>query len=106
VVKNTPKDPSSVEFAYWTAWIDKETFLPVKMEYFDESGKVYRRIEALEVQEIQGYPTTTEMKVSDLRSGGSTIAEFRNIRYDLGVPDDLFTERTLRNPPRKWFRGR
>jgi hypothetical protein len=106
VVKNTPKDPSTVEFAYWTAWIDRKNFVPMKMEYFDESGKVYRRIEALEVREIQGHPTTTQMKVSDLRSGGHTLAEFKNISYDLGIPDDVFTERTLRNPPRKWFRGR
>jgi outer membrane lipoprotein-sorting protein len=105
VVKNIPKDEGSVEFTSWTVWIDRTTFLPVKMEYIDESGEVYRRIEALEVQEVLGHPTVTQMKVSDLRSGGYTLSEFRNVEYDLGIPDDVFTERTLRNRSREWFRG-
>jgi len=106
VVKNVPKDKGGVEFAWWTATIDKKTFVPVRMEYFDESGDLYRTIEALEVEEIQGNPTVTKMKVDDLRSGGNTVSEFRNIEYNLGIPDDVFTERTLRNPPRQWFRGK
>jgi hypothetical protein len=43
------------------------------------------------------------MKASDLRAGGHTIAQFRDVEYDLGIPESVFTERTLRNPPRKWF---
>jgi outer membrane lipoprotein-sorting protein len=106
IVKNTPKDKGSVEFSYWTVAIDKGTFIPSKMEYVDETGEVYRLIEALEVREIEGHPTVTKMKVSDLRTGGHTVAEFRNIQYDLGIPEDVFTERTLRNPPRQWFSSR
>lgn len=104
VVENTPRDPGSVEFTRWTAWIDKATFIPTKMEYVDRSGKVYRTIEALEVQEVGGYPTVTKMKATDLRGGGSTVSEFRNVEYDLGIPDEVFTERTLRSPSRQWFR--
>jgi outer membrane lipoprotein-sorting protein len=106
VVKNTPKDQGSVEFVAWTAWIDKKSFIPVKMEYVDESGKVYRRIESLEVRDVKGHPTVTQMKVSDVRSGGHTLSEFRNVEYDLGIADDVFTERSLRNPSKKWFRGK
>ncbi|GAB5517991.1 MAG: outer membrane lipoprotein-sorting protein [Rhodothermales bacterium] len=103
VIQNTPVDPGSVEFTSWTAWVDKATFLPMKMEYVDDTGAVYRRIETLEVQTIGGHPTATKMRVSDLRSGGYTLSEMRNITYDLGLPEDVFTERTLRNPPRRWF---
>jgi len=106
VIKSTPRNGGSVEFAHWTSWIDKNTFIPVKMEYTDDGGEVYRRIEALEVAEVSGYPTVTKMKVSDLRSGGFTVSQFRNVEYSLGIPDDVFTERTLRNPPRQWFEGK
>lgn len=106
VVKNTPVDPGSVEFSSWTVWIDRETYLPMKMEYVDESGEVYRRIEAVEVAEFGGYPTVTRTRVSDLRSGGSTVSEFRDVEYDLGIPESVFTERTLRSPSRQWFSTR
>ena len=103
VVMSTPKDPGSVEFVSWTAWIDKNSMIPVKMEYTDDGGEIYRTIEALEVQDVQGFPT---VKVSDIRTGGATVSEFRNVQYDLGIPDDIFTERTLRNPSREWFKGK
>jgi outer membrane lipoprotein-sorting protein len=106
VVRNTPVDPGTVEFAFWEARIDKETFLPAVLEYMEEGGEVFRRIESLEVAEFDGYPTTTKMKASDLRSGGYTVTEFRNVQYDLDIPESVFTERTLRNPPRQWFKVR
>lgn len=99
-VKSTPKDPGSVEFSYFVTWIDKVSFLPEKAELFDKSGKHYKTIEALEVQEIQGFPTITKMKAIDLNSNGSTISEFSDIKYDVGLEDSIFTERYLRKPPR------
>ena len=105
VVRNSPLDEGA-EFTHWNVWIDKSTFLPTRMDYFDSSGEAYRRIEALEVEVIDGHPTVTTMRVSDLRSGGETVSVFSDVRYDLGIPDDVFTERTLRNPPRRWLSGR
>jgi hypothetical protein len=106
VVRNTPVDAGSVEFVSWTAWIDKNTFLPTKMEYIDDGGEMYRRIETLDVGEFGGYPTVTRTQVSDLRSGGTTLAEFQNVEYDLGIPQNIFAERTLRSPSRRWFATR
>jgi outer membrane lipoprotein-sorting protein len=105
VLRNAPRDADSVEFSYWMAWIDKDDFLPRRMEYFDASGAVYRRLEALEVAVISGHPTVVVMRAEDLRSGGSTIAAFRNVEYDLGIPESVFTERTLRNPAPQWFQS-
>lgn len=104
VLLNKPKDPGSVEFAGYKVWIEKETMLPVKMEFSDDQGEVYRRMTTSETDVVQGHPTATKMLVEDLRSGGQTVIEFRNIEYDLGLPEDIFSERSLRNPPLEWFR--
>lgn len=104
VVKSTPKSSQGVEFAHYTVRIDKKTFLPSKIEYVNAQGKVYRRIETVKVETIQGVPTITRMKVSDLESGGYTLSDIGNIQYDLGIPDDIFIEASLRNPPQKWLR--
>jgi len=101
LVDNTPKDPASVEFSRFTVWIDKKSFMPVKAEYFDKNGAKYRVVEALEIKEIQGFPTVVRSRVQDLASGGETVMEFRNIRYNLGLSDKIFTERYLRRPPRE-----
>ena len=104
VVLNTPKTPSNVEFNRYTVWIDKESFMPIKTEYTDNSDKVYRRIEALQVKIVQGFSTATRMKVSNLRTGGYTLNEMRFISYDMGIPEDIFSERSLRNPPQQWLK--
>jgi outer membrane lipoprotein-sorting protein len=104
VLDNTPKDPGSVEFARFLIWIDKKTFLPVKAEYYDAQGKVYRSVEALEVKQIDGIPTVTRSRVQDLNTGGTTEMTFTKIQYNQGIADDIFTERYLRNPPRKYIR--
>lgn len=103
VLRHVPKDAASVEFASYTTWIDKQNFLPMKIEYLNAAGKEYRRVEVLEVQEIGGHPTVTTSRVMDLASGGQTDMQFRYIQYDLGFPEDIFTERSLRTPPREWL---
>ena len=101
VVKNTPKDTAGVEFSSYIVWIDRTTYLPMKAEYYDREGLKYRLVEALEIQTIQGNPTIVKSKVIDLAGGGETVAEFIDIRYDIGLDDNIFTERYLRRPPRE-----
>jgi hypothetical protein len=76
----------------------------MKAEYYDKNEKKYRLVEALEVQTIQGHPTVTKAKVTDLKSGGHTVSVFSNIQYDLGIDDSIFTERYLRRAPRRWLK--
>ncbi|MCD4655706.1 outer membrane lipoprotein-sorting protein [bacterium] len=101
VVKNTPVDPSGLEFASYTVWIDKETFLPRKAEYIDRNGKVYRRLTTEDIRVIQGYPTSLKQRAEDLNTGTHTVITFSKVKFDLGLKDQIFTERFLRRPPRE-----
>jgi hypothetical protein len=75
----------------------------MKIEYTNPAGNVYRRVEVFEVENVDGHPTVTTSRVSDLLTGGRTDMQFRYIQYDVGLPDSVFTERSLRNPPREWL---
>ncbi len=99
VLKNTPKDPSSVEFDSFTMWIHKATFIPVKVTY-EKGGEVYREADALKVEDIQGHKTVTKSRMRDLKNGGDTVLEYESVEYDVGLTPDIFTERYLRNAPR------
>jgi len=104
IINNQPLDPGSVEFKHYKVWINKQTYLPEKTEYFDKQEELYRSIEALDQQQIDGFTTVTKMKVSDHRTGGYTLSEMRFIKYNLGIPDDVFSERALRTPPQEWLK--
>lgn len=104
VVKNTPKKPDQVEFSHYNVSIDRKTYMPMKMEYFDkDSGKLYRIIESEKVEEIEGFPTVTKSVVSDLKTGGKTEMQFTDVEYNIGI-GDIFQERYLRRPPREAMR--
>jgi len=100
-IRSTPKAPASVEFAHFDVWIDQTTFLPMKAEYTDPRGTLYRRVEAKRVDTIQGHPTVMEAEVSDLVTGSRTINTFSDVAYDLDLKDTIFSERFLRRPPRE-----
>ncbi len=102
VLKNTPKDPKTVEFDSFTMYIHKPTFIPVKVEY-EKGGQVYRTVEALEVKDIQGFKTVTKSRVTDNNIGGNTLMTYGTVEYNTGLPDDIFTERYLRTPPTQYL---
>lgn len=104
VLKSMPKDPASVNFAYYKSWIHKKSFIPVKTEYFDKNNTVYRTYTALKVDVIQGFPTVTQSKMEDTHLGGYTTLSYKDVSYNLGLAESLFTERYLRNAPRDLLR--
>ena len=101
IIRNVPKDPGAVAFSEYTVSIDKKTFLPVKAEYLDKNGKLFRTVEAVKTETIQGFPTVIESKVTDLARGTHTVNSFSNVKYNIGLNERLFTERFLRRPPRE-----
>jgi len=103
IIKNTPKYPKSVEFSHYKMWIHKQTFIPVKVEFYDEQGDAYRMYEALEVETIQGYPTVMKSRMQDLRDKSETVLAFHRVQYDMGIPDEIFNERYLHNPPNHYL---
>ncbi len=102
VIKSTPKDPGSVEFDSFTMHIHKTTFIPVKVEY-EKGGQVYRVGEARKVETIQGFPTVTESLMKDLNAGTETMLEYLKVEYDIGLPENIFSERFMRRAPRQYL---
>lgn len=104
VIKNTPVEPDSVEFSYYTMYIHKETFLPIQTEYYDKNGTLYRTNKTLKVDTIEGFPTVTKSSMENLKTKSSTLMEYSKVSYDLDLPKEIYTERFLRKAPRKWLR--
>ncbi len=104
ILKSTPKKVADVEFSYYKSWIHRSSFIPVRIEYFDKNGEKYRLFENKKVVKINGRATITEGLMRDLKRGEETLIKSSAISYDLDVPEDVFTERYLRNPPSKYLK--
>lgn len=104
VIKSVPKKPKKVEFKYYKAWIHKKSFMPTKVEHYDKRGKLYRTLEIKKVETVAGKKTITHMRMSDTRIGGYTDLKSSKYKYNLGLPKDLFSERSLRKAPKKYLK--
>ncbi len=103
VLKITPKNKESAEFSYFKSWIHKPTSIAVKSEYYDSEGKPYRSYEALKVENVDGFSTVTQSKMTDLLREGSTTLNYAHVEFNIGIPENIFSERYLRNPPSNYL---
>jgi len=107
VLKNTPKDKDVVEFSYYEMYIHRGTFMPLHAYYYDKSGAKYREYHVKKMNKVDGYWTALETEMRDLREKGSktarTVATYTDVKYGIELPDNVFTERYMRKPPREFL---
>jgi outer membrane lipoprotein-sorting protein len=112
LLKNTPKSPNDLEFSHYIAHINRDTFIPMKVEYYKNSNVLYRTMEVVKVEkivadkdgEVVSYPTVTCSKVKNHETGSETVMTFSDITYNHPVKKSVFSERYLRRPPRELMR--
>jgi outer membrane lipoprotein-sorting protein len=103
VIESIPIEPQK-GFARKLSFLDKTTFLPLVERYYDKKDKLLRVFRAEKIEEIDGVMTLSIRSMENVRKGGKTTIAFNSIKYNVGMDESLFTERFMKNPPRKYIR--
>lgn len=103
VVESIPKEPYK-GFARKLSYIDKNNMLPLMEVYFNNKDKKIRIFRGEKVEDIDGILTITKRSMEDLKKNRKTTIEFGDISYNVGLEEDIFTERFLKAPPRKYIK--
>lgn len=101
VIQSVPKQDYK-GFARKVSYIDKANMLPLKEEYFDSKDNLVKIMRAEKIEDVDGITTITSRSMEDVKKERKTIVEFSKINYNVGVTDDIFTERYLKTPPRQY----
>lgn len=110
VVESIPKE--SVDYIKRISWIDKRTFLPLKEEYYDAQKKLARIFTADKIEDVtttkggerKSIPTIIKRAMKNLKTGHRTEVIFTSLSYNIGLQENIFSERYLRNPPERWIK--
>lgn len=84
-------------------WIDKEFGSTIYDEVYDPKGRLHKTIlKRYEIMKVDGkdYAAQIFLEVKDLRSGHKTGIEMEDVKFDQGLEEAHFSERTLRRS--KW----
>ncbi len=108
VIKSIPKE--IIDYTKRISWIDKNSFIPLKEEYYDRQNELSRIFTAERIEDIKSvsgaavYPTVMTRTMSNIRTGHKTVVTFEHISYGQNLKEKDFSERFLRKPPRQWIR--
>ncbi len=105
VIQSVPKEP--LEYAKKIAWIARDIYLPVKEEYYSAQGELLKVFSADRIDNLSGakatFPTVLKRTMKNLKTGHRTEVTFGTAVYNVGLKDDDFSERYMRNPVRSWI---
>jgi len=101
VVETDNADPG-LPYSKLVSMIDRRNALPVRVEYFDDDGQLAKVGTIETIALIDGWPTPTEISMSNRVTGGTSSIRLRDVRYDTGLTGEMFTTERLeaQGPPR------
>jgi len=101
VIESRPK--VSLDYARRLSWIDGERWIPLKEEYYDSRDQLIRVFTADKAEQVSGHWTIMARTMKNMQTGHRTEVIFDEPAYDVGLTSDIFSERYLRDAPRKWI---
>ncbi len=94
------------KIAKMKAWIDQKTYIPLKVEFYNHDDTVFKRYESGSIKKVSGFTTIMKRTMTSPLEGTRTVllVNPKKVRYNVGLKDSLFSERSLKNPPMKYLR--
>jgi len=96
-IRMEAKPEAAVIWGHQVRWIDKEHFLFLKSEMYDEDGYLVRTELGKEVKTMDGrlIPTRIELIPAE-EEGHRTILEIREIRFNEPISDSFFSQQNMK----------
>jgi len=95
VVESVPKPGKKKSYSKTVSWVRKDIFLIVRVDFYDKKGRLLKRLQASDIENIDGIWTARRLELENFQKKHKTILELDNIRYNTGLRDDVFSERNL-----------
>lgn len=93
------------KIAKMKAWIDQKTFIPLQVEFYNHYGKKFKVYKSGSIKNVKGFPTIMKRTMISPLEGTRTVllVNPKKVRYNIGLTENLFSERSLKNPPMKYM---
>jgi len=95
-LKLIPTKKGPIEsYSKLVVWIDKEKYIPLRIDYYDVDNELQKRLLLEDYKTIQGHITPMKLIMENLQDGGKTIMEIKAIKFDIKLSKDIFSPDNL-----------
>lgn len=94
VVESTPKEEDYM-YSKTITWINKETFIGVKKEFYDEDEALLKILSIKKVETISGFHIITNSEMKNVQKNHNTSMVLNNVKINSGVAESQFSERMM-----------
>ncbi|MBP6749362.1 MAG: outer membrane lipoprotein-sorting protein [Xanthomonadaceae bacterium] len=80
------------------SWIAKDSFVALKVDFYDAAGRLLKTLENADVRQIDGAPgkwQAMSVKVRNHQTGHTTLVKFESFKANTGLGDEFFSTRYL-----------
>jgi len=97
-IKMLSRENASVVWGKQLRWIDKNDFLILRTELYDESGNLVRTEIASVIKTMDGrtIPTHLELQPAD-EPENKTVVEIKDIKFNVQIAESFFSQQNMKN---------
>ena len=93
-----PKDGADVSYSRLVMKVQRSNWVYTDIDYYDSRGDRVKTLKASGIERMDGYWVAQRFEMVSWKSGHRTVLELDELNFDTGLPDDFFTQRTLKRP--------
>ncbi len=95
ILELKPKEGTRTQYLRMVMWVRAENFFPAKVELYDRANRLLKLLRLEKVEKIGNYLICRQMIMEDLKEKRKTILELEEVKCDVGLSDEVFSERFL-----------
>jgi outer membrane lipoprotein-sorting protein len=92
IIELTPLPDAPVVWGRVKIWVDRQGYLQLKIESFDELGLLVQTLETVEIGEMGGRTVPLEVEIIPAEEPGyKTIMRYEGLNFEPGLQESFFT---------------
>jgi len=95
VCTTLPKPGTGSPYGKIVQWIRKDIYVPVKIDFYDEKGKLLKVSRATQLKKIDTYWTPIVTEMHNVQIDHKTVMTIEVIKYDVDIPAKVFSKSNL-----------
>jgi len=95
VIRLLPTDKQDVSYGALRLWIGIDDHLVYRYDFDDRKGQLKKVLLLSDIRDVDGIPAPFRLEMTDSKAGSRTVAIVREVKFNIGLDDAVFSKRHL-----------